>query len=101
MPQKWRIEDWPLERDDAEARARRERLLHSIGNLTLVTSAFNSSLSNSAFAVKRPEIVTTSLLMLNTHFQAYGENDPWNEEEIVGRAENLFAHALKIWPIPK
>lgn len=101
LPQKWRIEDWPLIVDDMESRAKRERLLHSIGNLTLVTQAFNSSLSNAAFAVKRPEIVTTSLLMLNTHFQGYGEQGVWDEEEIVARAESLFAHALKIWPFPQ
>jgi len=100
LPQKWRISDWPLATDTPETRAGRERLLHSIGNLTLVTQAFNSSLSNAAFSVKRPEIVTTSLLMLNTHFQAYGDNDAWTEEEIVARAEALLDHALKIWPMP-
>ena len=66
-----------------------------------MTRAFNSSLSNESFAVKRQEIVTTSLLMLNTHFQRYGDNDTWDEAEIVARSASLFAFALKIWPIPK
>lgn len=101
LPQKWRIEDWPLVVDDMESRAKRERLLHSIGNLTLVTQAFNSSLSNAAFAVKRPEIVTTSLLMLNTHFQAYGEHDVWDEAQIIKRAEALFELARQVWPLPQ
>lgn len=69
--------------------------------MRILTQAFNSALSNEPFAVKRPEIVTTSLLMLNSHFQAYGDNDAWDEEEIVARAESLFAHALKIWPMPQ
>ncbi|MBX5576002.1 DUF262 domain-containing protein [Pseudomonas aeruginosa] len=101
LPQKWRPEDWPLSIDDQESKDKRQRLLHSLGNLTLVTQAFNSSLSNAAFASKRPEIVTTSLLMLNTHFQAYGDNDAWNEDEIVARAESLLVHALKVWPMPR
>lgn len=100
LPQKWPTH-WPLVQGTLENQEKRNRLLHSIGNLTLVTQGFNSALSNEAFAVKRPEIVTTSLLMLNTHFQAYGDNDAWDEQEIVARAEGLFAHALKIWSFPQ
>ena len=100
LPQKWQTH-WPLAQDTLENQERRNRLLHSIGNLTLVTQGFNSALNNEPFAIKRPEIVTTSLLMLNTHFQAYGDNDAWDEQEIVARAESLLAHALKIWPFPQ
>lgn len=100
LPQKWQT-NWPLADDTPENQEKRNRLLHSIGNLTLVTQAFNSALSNEPFAVKRQEIVTTSLLMLNTHFQRYDDNDAWDEDEIVSRADSLFAYALKIWPLPK
>ncbi len=100
LPQQWQTH-WPLAEDTPENQERRGRLLHSIGNLTLVTQAFNSALSNEPFAVKRQEIVTTSLLMLNTHFQRYDDNDAWDEDEIVARADSLFAYALKIWPLPK
>ncbi len=100
LPQKWQT-NWPLADDTPENQGKRNRLLHSIGNLTLVTQAFNSALSNEPFAVKRQEIVTTSLLMLNTHFQRYDDNDAWDEDEIVSRADSLFAYALKIWPLPK
>jgi len=100
LPQKWCIEDWPLSVDDAESRVKRENLLHSIGNLTLVTQAFNSSLSNAPFSGKRPEIVTTSLLMLNTHFQQFKDEDVWAENEIVSRAQELLPLALQIWARP-
>ena len=100
LPQQWQTH-WPLAEATPENQERRGRLLHSIGNLTLVTQAFNSALSNEPFAVKRQEIVTTSLLMLNTHFQRYDDNDAWDEDEIVSRADSLFAYALKIWPLPK
>jgi len=100
LPQQWQTH-WPLAEATPENQERRGRLLHSIGNLTLVTQAFNSALSNEPFAVKRQEIVTTSLLMLNTHFQRYDDNHAWDEDEIVARADSLFAYALKIWPMPK
>jgi uncharacterized protein with ParB-like and HNH nuclease domain len=100
LPQQWQTH-WPLAEATPENQERRGRLLHSIGNLTLVTQAFNSALSNEPFAIKRQEIVTTSLLMLNTHFQRYDDNDAWDEDEIVARADSLFAYALKIWPLPK
>lgn len=100
LPQKW-YDNWPLADDTAENQEKRNRLLHSIGNLTLVTQAFNSSLSNAGFAVKRQEIVTTSLLLLNTHFQPYGEQRAWDESEIVKRAEALFGHARQVWPFPQ
>ena len=100
LPQQWQTH-WPLAEATPENQERRGRLLHSIGNLTLVTQAFNSALSNEPFAVKRQEIVTTSLLMLNTHFQRYDDNDAWDEDEVVARADSLFAYALKIWPLPK
>lgn len=99
MPQKWET-NWTIADKSAEALANRKRLLHSIGNLTLVTSAFNSALSNEAFAVKRPEIVTTSLLMLNTYFQQFADQDIWDEAKIVDRADAMFPLAKAVWARP-
>lgn len=53
---------------DFDAMAKRDRLRHSVGNLTLVTPAFNSSLSNAAYIDKQPAITRESLLM-NAYFQ--------------------------------
>lgn len=98
LPQKWTPANWPIGQDDRDSRTKRERLLHSIGNLTLVTQSFNSALSNASFAEKRPEIVTTSLLMLNTHFQKFGESDAWDEGRIEARAKDMLPLAVKLWP---
>ena len=105
MPQKWQTH-WPLaasdktnSTDETETIARRERLLQSIGNLTLVTARFNATLSNEAFAVKRPEITDSSLLRLNAYFQRMEGRD-WDEAAILARSEALFVHARKIWPGP-
>jgi Protein of unknown function DUF262/Protein of unknown function (DUF1524) len=99
MPQKWET-NWTIADNSAEALADRKRLIHSIGNLTLVTSAFNSALSNEAFANKRPEIVTTSLLMLNTYFQQFTDLDIWDETKIVARAVVMFPLAKAVWSRP-
>jgi hypothetical protein len=100
LPQKWKVADYPLVADSAEARAARARLIHSIGNLTLVTGEFNTALSNEAFAIKRPAIVAESRLKLNAYFQSLSNSDGWDEKQILSRAEALYSHALRIWPRP-
>lgn len=97
MPQKWQAE-WPLASDDAATKEKRERLLHSIGNLTLLTQPFNSELSNGPFASKRSEIAANSRLALNAYFQKLKNEGPWDEDTIVARAEHLFKTAVKVWP---
>ncbi len=99
MPQKWETH-WPMSNSDAEALANRKRLIHSIGNLTLVTQSFNSALSNEAFSVKQEEIVTTSLLTLNAYFQKFGDHSVWDEKAITARAQELLPLAQKIWARP-
>lgn len=100
MPQKWKLEDYPLA-DDAEARTTRDRLIHSIGNLTLVTPGYNSALSNRSFTEKRPEIAANSSLMLNSYFQGFSDEDLWDEAAIKRRARDvLLTHALAQWPLP-
>jgi Protein of unknown function DUF262/Protein of unknown function (DUF1524) len=98
MPIAWEAH-WPAPGDD-NAILLRNHLLHNIGNLTLLTAKLNPSLSNSAFAIKRPEI-TKSLLALNAHFQDSAFVAPeaaWGENCIRARAQKLFAIAIKIWP---
>jgi hypothetical protein len=100
LPQNGSPTDWPVDDPSDEGRATRQRLLHSIGNLTLVTPQFNSALSNAPFSEKRKEIVTTSLLNLNTYFQKFAEDPIWDESRIKTRSEELFELAKGIWPHP-
>lgn len=99
MPQRWQ-ENWPVENATPAAVAAREELIHSIGNLTLVTGAFNSALSNAEFRKKRPEIVTTSLLRLNAYFHRFDDAAAWTENDVVERAQFLFPFAKNLWPRP-
>jgi hypothetical protein len=98
LPIAWEA-NWPLPSGE-NAEILRNHLLHNIGNLTLLTARLNPSLSNSAFAIKRPEI-TKSLLALNAHFQDsafVGPEASWDENCIKERSEKLFSVAVKIWP---
>ncbi len=103
LPQQWEPPAWPAPpaeagNEDETAIERRGRLLHSLGNLTLLTQELNSSVSNGPFAAKRPEIAKQSVLRLNTYFQ---DATTWDESEIAKRGEKLLEHAKRIWPRPQ
>lgn len=103
MPQSFYPEDWPYPEgsgSEEEQESRRQTLLHSLGNLTLLTQPLNSDVSNGAFYVKRPEIVKKSLLVLNSYFQRFTDDDIWNEERIVKRGQLLADKAIRIWGYP-
>ena len=103
MPQNWG-ENWPLivdDPDDAleaqEKSTSRNELIHTLGNLTLITDSLNPALSNSGWTEKRPELIKFSKLNLNRYFH---DVDSWGEEAIRDRGRELFRKAIKIWPYP-
>jgi hypothetical protein len=99
MPQKWR-DHWPLPEDAVDAHVasvRRDVIVDTLGNLTLVTSSLNPALSNAAWADKRPELLKYSKLNLSRYFHEK-DADVWDEASIAKRSD-LLAHALlAIWP---
>ncbi len=108
MPQSWSANDWPFYTGNVvnpspteEEEADRRRILHTFGNLTLLTQPLNSSVSNGPFAQKRPQITLHSLLCINAELQKLPPACPWNEDTIRERGEALFQIALKIWPAPE
>lgn len=112
MPQSW-IENWPLKdgtegvpfwplTDDPEnvgyrASRERDRAINSFGNLTILTRALNSSISNGPWPDKKKAILTTSLLPIN---QLLYDCDVWDEAAIAARGHELFRRAVKLWPGP-
>lgn len=113
LPQNW-LEHWPLPGgakglagEDlwnapvgdpvADATRRRNDLLQTFGNLTILTQELNSTVSNAAWPVKKPALLTLSLLPINQELHRYAE---WNEETIQARGKTLLAEALKLWPGP-
>lgn len=72
----------------------RNRILHSLGNLTLLTSSLNPSVSNSGFKEKQKEVAKQSTLKLNTYFL---EITDWNEVGIEKRTDELIESIINIW----
>jgi uncharacterized protein with ParB-like and HNH nuclease domain len=104
LPQHWQT-NWKLdvfvgetpEQFDAR-KNQRNILLHSMGNLTLLTKSLNPAVSNGRFKAKRTEILKHSAINLNRFLQ---DLDDWDEEAIIERGKTLFKVASKIWKYPK
>jgi len=105
MPQGFELEEWPYpensETPASDQWLRRHNLIHSLGNLTLLTQSLNSEVSNGQFRAKRPEIARQSLLKLNSYFQDFTDDDVWNEHTIIERGNKLSELALRVWAYPK
>lgn len=115
LPQKW-YEHWPLEgslihQEEFEIAVHavmtesekdgfyhkivnRNNLLHSLGNLTLLTTSLNPSVRNSSFGVKQRELAKQSTLFLNTYFIDF---EDWDESTIEKRTELLIEDIIQIW----
>jgi uncharacterized protein with ParB-like and HNH nuclease domain/alkylated DNA nucleotide flippase Atl1 len=74
-----------------------DRLLHTLGNLTL--TGYNPEYSDKTFAEKRdmPGGFKDSPLRLN---HGLGQLDAWNEAQIEDRARRLASQAVAIWARP-
>jgi len=75
----------------------RDRLLHTLGNLTL--TGYNSEYSDRPFVQKRDMKggFAQSPLYLNSELGTLGD---WNADEIESRAKRLAELAVKVWPAP-
>lgn len=127
MPQRWEVH-WPMtdgrkptsdqnfaalfntiEDDTPVGRiVRRNRLMQSFGNLTLLTQPLNASVSNGPYKDwtndkglnvmgKRSILQEQSLLVMNREIIA---QEIWDEASIMSRGESLFALAKTIWKLP-
>ena len=96
MPQGWRTH-WPLVSDDESAEDYRDRAIHTIGNLTLVSGALNKTLSNAPWETKRGGLAEHSVLFLNKRLVHEGPGI-WDEAAIENRARWLHDRAVEVWP---
>jgi hypothetical protein len=107
MPQSW-SENWPLptgvelphyssDPDEISLISRRQRLINTLGNLTLTTSGLNISLGNETFEAKREKLRRNTLLASNQEIIA---KDGWTEVDIEARAAKLAEMAIARWPRP-
>lgn len=106
MPQEWHEHWQPLkvgagDPDDVADESpidRRNRLIHTLGNLTLVNRKLNPSMSNASWGEKRAALKTHSTLLLNN---ALDSTPAWDEDAIIDRSRQLADLAIQIWPAPK
>ncbi|MFM8333121.1 MAG: DUF262 domain-containing protein, partial [Candidatus Methylumidiphilus sp.] len=111
LPQNW-IEHWPLpdgSRGVSQqelltfeqthprviATRRRNELLQTLGNLTLVSRPLNSEMSNAPWKQKKPALLQNSLLPINHYLHS---EDTWDEKAIERRGNELFNLAITLWP---
>lgn len=110
LPVAWES-GWPLASQDEQTLERRERSVHNLGNLTLLTQSLNSSLSNGPWSQKRPAIQRNSLVRITqasvlnkpVGTQRYTDDEwaaAWDEDRIELRATWLSLVAVRAWPGP-
>ncbi|TQS91864.1 DUF262 domain-containing protein [Arthrobacter sp. TS-15] len=114
MPQGWRTHWDPPPRLTPEEAAVRDRVVNTIGNLTLVTKSLNGSLSNRPWTDsdatglvdggesgkgKRTLLDAFSLLVLNKEI-IQSHIDLWTEADIKERSVVLTKAITQVWPGP-
>lgn len=115
LPQKWE-DHWPLKAKQKDpdfevVYDRRVHAVHSLGNLTLLTSGFNAAQRNYGWAKKKKELLKQALLPLTTksvlsapdgvtELDDAAWSAAWDEERIDARGRWLRDIALKVWSRP-
>ncbi|WP_081795283.1 GmrSD restriction endonuclease domain-containing protein [Nocardioides sp. URHA0020] len=94
LPQAWEA-NWPVE--GLAASTERAERVHRLGNLTLLTTSLNSSVSNSSWETKRGHLDKHDVFLLNRGLRAI---DDWNEAVIDRRTTELTIALLEVWPVP-
>ena len=109
MPQDWQTPSWPepdqsLAGADETAERARERLIDSIGNLTLVNKKLNSRLGRAPWTRKSElYLQDEERLALNRDLLRPNRSrtpSVWDEEQIQKRSERLAKRVIEIWPRP-
>ena len=83
--------------DSDEDRQRLNRVVHRIGNLTIVTKALNNKLLNHPWSHKAALLKDDNLEM-NSRLLNDMEGSIWNEEEVKRRSKIIAENVNKIWP---
>ncbi|MBB3205108.1 GNAT superfamily N-acetyltransferase [Rhodopirellula rubra] len=100
MPQKWAA-NWPIP-DSLRGEGEREALIHTLGNLTLLTSRLNSKVSNGPWLAeggKRAGLEMHDVLFMNRELLK-GCKGEWTETMIRSRSEQVATIITQIWPTP-
>ena len=99
LPQKWGAH-WPV--PDLAAEVDRDAHVHRLGNLTLLTSALNSAVSNGPWTGddgKWAKLDQHDVLLMNRRIRDVSK-DGWDEARIDQRTEHMVDALLATWPVP-
>lgn len=101
MPRKWAMH-WPLPAG-SRGEAERDALIHTLGNLTLLTSKLNTKVSNGPWlgeCGKRHGLEAHDVLFLNRELlKTAGDN--WSDAAIRSRSGDFANAIIEIWPAPE
>lgn len=79
----------------------RRKVIHTVGNLTMLTPGLNTIAGNHPFHEKLAEISQTSDLRLNAFARSPNAPQTWSEDQILDRSDELFEIAKLIWARPE
>ena len=97
IPQGWE-KNWPLPAG-VTAQARNKNV-HLLGNLTLVTKSLNSSLSNDKWEKKKDSLSDRDIGFMNKKIiSEHSEN--WTDEDVEERTKEIEKVILKLWSVPE
>ncbi|MCI0741942.1 MAG: DUF1524 domain-containing protein [Gemmataceae bacterium] len=100
MPRKWAMH-WPLP-GSSDGESERDRLIHTIGNLTLLTGKLNGKVSNGPWLGpngKKHGLEAHDVLLLNRELLKKS-GDGWTDSAIRSRSDELSKLIVEIWPVP-
>lgn len=101
MPRKWAMH-WPLA-EGSQGETERDHLIHTIGNLTLLTGRLNTKVSNGPWlgaSGKKHGIEGHDVLLLNRELLKTAGNE-WTDAAIRSRSDDLSKLIIEIWPTPE
>ena len=101
MPRKWAMH-WPLP-EGSQGESDRDHLIHTIGNLTLLTGSLNTKVSNGPWlgvSGKKHGLEAHDVLLLNRELLKKAGDD-WTDIAIRSRSEELSKLIVEIWPVPE
>lgn len=100
LPQKWAAH-WPVV--DLAGEVERDSHIHRLGNLTLITSALNSAISNGPWegsTGKYRALEKHDVLLINRRLREMSA-DGWDEKRIDDRTAEMVDALLATWPVPE
>ena len=102
MPSGWRSAEWPIlpDEDDDKVAARRDGMIQTLGNLTLITGGLNKRLSNRSWHYKRELIEQSDNLFMNKKL-LIESTDSWDEDQIEQRGKWMADVICQIWSHPE